>query len=202
MSDCGRRPEWTRGWRQRLAWRIIASLIALAAVSAMAQTQSGAVAGKLTDIHSRPLEGVAVSLRHTATGASVHAITGRGGTYRFTGLPSGEYTLEAVSTSLGRGEAGGVYVAAGFEAKVQTAVALTLEPKALFNSRATFSSSGSALGCFEFGPFNFESAGPALRTLLGNSGACAGSNCLATNDRCSRDRTCDNAAIAYCCSCP
>jgi hypothetical protein len=84
---------------------------------------SGSLTGKLTDLHSKPLEGVTVVLRYQATGVeAARATTTKNGAYRFSGLAPGEYTLEAVSTQLGHGRLLGIVVDAGHEARVQTAI--------------------------------------------------------------------------------
>jgi hypothetical protein len=95
---------------------------------------SGSLTGKLTDLHSAPLDGVTVVVRNEATGAEAHAITARNGTYRFTGLDSGEYTLEAESAQLGRGRVEGIFVAAGHEAHVQTAIQFDLPQPSLIQT--------------------------------------------------------------------
>ncbi len=85
---------------------------------------SGSLAGKLTDLHSKPLAGVTVVLRNQATGAeTARTITAKNGVYRFSGLPPGEYTLDAESPQLGRGRLEGIVVDAGHEARGQTAMA-------------------------------------------------------------------------------
>jgi hypothetical protein len=89
---------------------------------------SGSLAGKLTDLHSAPLDGAIVILRNEATGAEARATTARNGTYRFTGLDSGEYTLVADSAQLGTGRVEGIFVSAGHEARVQTAILFELPP--------------------------------------------------------------------------
>ena len=84
---------------------------------------SGSLTGKLTDLHSKPLGGITVVLRNQATGAeAARAITTKNGIYRFSGLAPGEYTLEAESPQLGRGQVEGIVVDAGHEARVQTAM--------------------------------------------------------------------------------
>jgi hypothetical protein len=86
-------------------------------------TSSGSLAGKLTDLHSKPLGGVTVVLRNQATGAeTARTITAKNGVYRFSGLAPGEYTLEAESPQLGQGQLEGIVVNAGHEARVQTAM--------------------------------------------------------------------------------
>jgi hypothetical protein len=84
---------------------------------------SGSLAGKLTDLHSKPLEGVTVVLRNQATGAqAARATTAKDGAYLFIGLAPGEYTLDADSARLGCGRLEGIVVNAGYEARVQTAM--------------------------------------------------------------------------------
>ncbi len=85
---------------------------------------TGSLAGKVTDLHSRPLEGVAVVLRNQATGAEARTITTKNGAYRFNGLEPGEYSLTAESPQLGRGQVEWIVVAAGHEARVQAAIEL------------------------------------------------------------------------------
>jgi hypothetical protein len=87
---------------------------------------AGSLSGKVTDLYSKPLEGVAVVLRNQATGAEARTTTTKNGAYRFSGLEPGEYTLEAESPQLGRGQVGGIVVDAGHEARVQAA--LEMEP--------------------------------------------------------------------------
>jgi hypothetical protein len=82
----------------------------------------GSLSGKLTDLHSTPLDGAIVVLRNTATGAEARTVTQKNGSYRFTGLAAGEYTLVAQSKLLGQGSLEGILVSAGTEARVQTAM--------------------------------------------------------------------------------
>jgi Carboxypeptidase regulatory-like domain len=100
---------------------------ALAGISA-GQDLSGTIEGRLTDLHSTPLDGATVVVRNEATGAEARTTTTKNGAYRFTGLESGEYTLEAESVRLGRGQLEGIFVAAGHEARVQTAMEMELPP--------------------------------------------------------------------------
>jgi hypothetical protein len=103
-----------------------------ACLAQSARTQSvedgsaGSLSGKLTDLHSNPLDGVLVVARNQITGAETHTITTKNGSYRFVGLEPGEYALEAESPQLGRGHLDGIVVNGGYEAQVQ--VAMELEP--------------------------------------------------------------------------
>ena len=83
---------------------------------------SGSLAGRLTDLHSAPLAGVAVVLHNQATGAEVRAVTGKNGGFRFAGLEAGEYSLEADEPQLGHGRLEGILVTGGMEARVQAAM--------------------------------------------------------------------------------
>ena len=83
---------------------------------------TGSLIGKLTDLHSNPLEGVEVVARNQVTGAEARTITTKNGIYRFSGLAPGEYSVTAESPQLGRGQVEWIVVAGGHEARVQTAM--------------------------------------------------------------------------------
>jgi Carboxypeptidase regulatory-like domain len=72
----------------------------VAVAQASAASSGGAIAGKLTDLRSAPLAGATVVVRNESTGAETRTTTARNGSYRFTGLDPGEYTLEAESEQL------------------------------------------------------------------------------------------------------
>ena len=92
--------------------------------------QPGSLTGKLTDLHSAPLGGIAVILRNVATSAELRTTTARNGTYRFAALDAGEYVIEAESPQLGHGQLDGIVVSAGHEARVQAAIELDPAPAA------------------------------------------------------------------------
>jgi hypothetical protein len=87
------------------------------------------LSGKLTDLHSNPLEGVPVVARNQATGTETRTTTSKNGSYRFAGLEPGEYALEAENPQLGRGHVEGIVVDAGYEAQVQAAMELEPLPR-------------------------------------------------------------------------
>lgn len=117
------------------------------ALSGIAEGQQpGGLAGKLTDIHSRALDGVTVTLRNARSGVEVRTVTGKGGAYRFRDLAAGEYELVAASPLLGKGSVGGVQVLAGHESRVQTAVALTLERELSTRSEGEVAASAEVPG--------------------------------------------------------
>lgn len=88
---------------------------------------TGGLSGKLTDLYSRPVAEATLVLRNAATGTEAKTTTSRDGSYHFSGLVPGEYTLEAGSSRLGEGHIEGIYVAAGHESRVRTALALDQE---------------------------------------------------------------------------
>ncbi|HTB98831.1 MAG TPA: carboxypeptidase-like regulatory domain-containing protein [Terracidiphilus sp.] len=100
-------------------------MTACIALGSWAQAPAGSLAGKLTDLHSRPLEGVTVFVRNRNTGLETRTTTARGGSFRFASLDPGEYTLEAQSSMLGEGSLRGILVVSGHEARILAAVALS-----------------------------------------------------------------------------
>ena len=128
----------------RRNWRFLLAALALGACAAAAQPgpdearppraiqvsspRTGAIAGRLTNLHSAPLGGVAVMLRNLSTGAEAQAITAKNGAFTFASLEAGTYTLEAEAGQLGRGRLEGILVTGGAEARLQFAI--DLEPGA------------------------------------------------------------------------
>ena len=102
--------------------------IALAAASAPAKSpeNTGTLDGKLTDLHSAPLVQAVVIARNLTTGEATRSVTGKNGSYHFTGLGPGEYRLEAEAPELGRGAVDGILVSAGHATRVQAALAMEL----------------------------------------------------------------------------
>jgi hypothetical protein len=94
------------------------------AVTAAQEFASGGVEGRLTDLYSKPLDGVRLVLRNALTGAEFATTTGKGGSYRLAGLDPGSYMLEASSARLGSGQTSGILVNAGHVARIQTALAM------------------------------------------------------------------------------
>jgi hypothetical protein len=113
--------------RRNWLWPVLLAVLLVGAGAVGAQTAgsgaSGALTGKLTDLHSAPLQGVTVVLRNERTGAETREKTQKNGSFRFTSLEPGAYTVVAESAQLGRGQLEGVIVSAGAEARVQAAMA-------------------------------------------------------------------------------
>ena len=118
-----------------LALAALLTMIGAGSVS-LAQSGNGTLAGRLTDLQSRPLSEVTVTLRNTATGAEARTTTSRNGSYRLSGLGPGTYALEAESAGRGRGRVDGIVIAAGHEARVQAAIEL-IEPRPDAVARST-----------------------------------------------------------------
>jgi len=97
---------------------------------------SGALSGRLTDLHSAPLAGLSILLRNQATGAELRATTGKNGGFRFASLDVGEYTLEADAPRLGHGQLEGIVVTGGIESRVQAAIRFEPAPPALLAAAA------------------------------------------------------------------
>ena len=133
--------EARRNWK---TWLVVVALAAGAAASARAQKPSastpsginadgyravevrspatGSLAGRLTDLRSTPLAGVAIVLRNEKTGFEQRTVTAKNGSFRFTHLEAGAYTLTAGDPRLGRGQLEGIEVTGGAEARLQAAM--------------------------------------------------------------------------------
>ena len=125
MSDPESRRDERRLTRPRV-WTSLAVAALLLAIGRFASGQQpgGAIAGKLTDLHSKPLDGVTITLRNASSGTEIRTVSGKGGAYRFRDLAPGEYELVAASPQLGTGSVAGLQVLPGHESHVQTAIAL------------------------------------------------------------------------------
>ena len=105
--------------------------------------QSGSLAGRLTDLHSAPLAGVAIVLRNQTTGAEARTTTAKNGAFRFASLDAGEYALDADSGPLGHGRLEGILVTGGSESRVQAAIRFEPAAPALLEAAAPPQTAGS-----------------------------------------------------------
>jgi hypothetical protein len=113
-----------RKWTKPLAVVALLMFAGAGTVGFAQSAASGTIVGRLTDLYSKPLGAATVIVRNEATGSEARTTTTKNGAYRFGGLGPGKYTLEAESPLLGRGHVDGIVVAAGHEARVQTAMEL------------------------------------------------------------------------------
>jgi hypothetical protein len=117
--------------------RVIQIILALAfqpscamfAAKPASSAATGTLEGKLTDTHSIPLGDATVIARNLATGETARSVTGKNGSYHFTGLGPGEYRLEADVPQLGKGAVDGILISAGHATRVQAALIMELEAR-------------------------------------------------------------------------
>src|SRR3954462_10862557 len=80
-----------------MSWKmvcLIAVLMTAIALPARAQEQTGVITGRAVDASGATLPGVTVSVTSTnLIGGARTAVTDTNGTYRFTLLPGGQYTV-------------------------------------------------------------------------------------------------------------
>ena len=79
----------------RLSLLLLTLAIVLIALPMSAQNSGGNLTGRVTDGSNSALPGVTITATNTATGFSRSDITDSNGSYRFTALPVGTYTLVA-----------------------------------------------------------------------------------------------------------
>src|SRR5262245_61816414 len=89
-----------------LRFRTIVCLFALAlfAVPAFAQEQSGSIQGTIKDAQGGVLPGVTVEAKNQATGAVQSTVTNESGIYRFPALAPGRYEVTANLTGFAAGK--------------------------------------------------------------------------------------------------
>jgi hypothetical protein len=108
---------------------LAAALLLFAATAGLSQSaENGSLTGRLTDLHSVPVDGAAIVIRNQATGAEARTTTQKNGAFRFSVLVPGEYSLEAASPQLGLARVESIAVDAGRETRVQTAVEFAFPP--------------------------------------------------------------------------
>src|SRR5579859_7296348 len=130
-------PDRIRCRLLQLARQSVAAALCLAMAAACASAESpkdpntGTLDGRLTDRYSVPLKEAVVVVRNLETGATSRGVTGKNGSYRFTGLGPGEYRLEADVPQLGKGAVDGILVSAGHATRVQAALVMELPSRSL-----------------------------------------------------------------------
>ena len=72
----------------------LAALFVFSAAFVHSQSSTSRITGTVTDINGSIIEGAKVTAINEATAASLTQITSSGGTYAFTSLPAGRYTIE------------------------------------------------------------------------------------------------------------
>ena len=159
------RGNWTKALTLAVlllgAWRV-------SLAQSVQSDETGSLAGRLTDLHSNPLEGVSVTLRHETTGAEATTTTAKNGAYHFSELEPGEYSLEAKSPDLGRGKLEEIVVAGGHESRAQTA--LDFEPLPHASVHVTLRETEPAKTEEQFGtqrPAITSMARPASKVIVG-----------------------------------
>ena len=120
VSDKTRKLLWAVGF---LALAICTLMPAFAQEKIAAnggEVQTGAITGNFSNPASVPLAGLTVILRNEVTGAETRTATDAGGSYAFSGLEPGKYSVEAASDDLVEVELGDVAVEAGSETRMGT----------------------------------------------------------------------------------
>ncbi len=133
------------------------------------QSTDGSLSGRLTDLYSKPLSGATIIVCNEVTGVETRSTTTKSGGYRFSNLEPGEYSLRAEKPSVGRGRVEGIVVAAGHEARVQTALEFKAFPSSAVaaETRSAEARSPERLGMAAPEPPNaLNRAGPVARIAI------------------------------------
>ena len=83
---------------------VVLLILAMAALPAYAQEQSGSIQGTIKDAQGGVLPGVTVEVKNQATGSVQTTVTDGSGTYRFPALPPGRYDISATLQGFGPGK--------------------------------------------------------------------------------------------------
>lgn len=73
------------------------ALSAITAISVFGQTDTGTLLGTVVDPTQAAVASAKVTLRNTATGATVSAATNSQGVFQFPGIPVGSYSLQVAA---------------------------------------------------------------------------------------------------------
>ena len=113
----------------------LAMLLALC-VPVEAQTTTGRIRGEVRDSEGAPMPGVTITIESDALMGTQSAVTGNTGAYRFTGLPIGTYTVQAVLEGFGTREQDTVQVSLGGTASVDFTMTPAFEEAVTVTSEA------------------------------------------------------------------
>ena len=83
---------------------LVVCFLSLAAVTAFSQTVQGVITGRVFDPSGAAIPGATVTITNNGTGVSQSARTGDNGTYRFSLVPPGAYTIKAMASGFGTEE--------------------------------------------------------------------------------------------------
>jgi hypothetical protein len=152
--------NWTKPLAKAALLMIVGAGVIDCAIAQQA-IANGSLAGKLTDTRSYPLENMTVTLRNAATGAQVQTTTAHGGRYSFRGLAQGEYSLTAAGTR-GTGRVDGIFIAAGHEAHVQTALDFEVKASETVDRRESIEASAAATESLSLRRRAFQTTEPSV----------------------------------------
>jgi len=89
------------------------ALLATTVIGGFAQTDTGTLLGTVVDASQAVVPGARVTLRNTATGATMAAVTSKEGVFQFPSLPVGTYSLQVSSPSFKTYDLNGVALLSG-----------------------------------------------------------------------------------------
>src|SRR5262249_21081399 len=79
--------------KRLLSWLVALSMVALAAASATAQTNTGTVSGTVGDAQGQRVPGATVTLTNEGTGVARTATSDPGGGFKYLAVPPGSYRV-------------------------------------------------------------------------------------------------------------
>ena len=89
------------------------ALLATTVIGGFAQTDTGTLLGTVVDASQAVVPGARVTLRNTATGATMATVTNKEGVFQFPGLPVGTYSLQVSAPSFKTYDLNGVALLSG-----------------------------------------------------------------------------------------
>ena len=114
---------------RRLTVVVVTAALVLGAASAMAQTQTGEIVGRVSDNTGAVLPGVTVTITSPALLQPQVAITSNTGSYQFTRIPIGSYNVRFELPGFKTFVREGVQITVGFNAEINATLDIsTVEP--------------------------------------------------------------------------